>query len=319
MPARSTITPFLQSLEVQISLINIRSNLTSLKAGILLLAAAAAGSCAGLPLPDPVQGNGQPTQVWAPTIVADEPDRWKPDPASSWQWQLSDPQIDRSGQVDIYDIDLFESDPRTIAELQAGGSRVLCYLNAGAWEDWRPDSGQFPQQVLGLPYQGWPGESWLDIRQLELLGPILEARLDLCLKKGFDGVEPDNIDGYQNDTGFDLTYQDQLAYNLWLADQAHQRGLSIGLKNDSDQAGDLAPYFDFALTEDCFAENWCQDLAPFLEAGKAVFAAEYTDRMGANRFQNRVCPQAAELGISAILKHRSLDSWRLDCPSQSGE
>ena len=38
-----------------------------------------------------------------------------------------------------------------------------------------------------------------------------------CRDKGFDGIEPDNIDGFLNDTGFDLTGVDQLAY-IWLAD-----------------------------------------------------------------------------------------------------
>ena len=44
----------------------------------------------------------------------------------------------------------------------------------------------------------------------------MEARMDSCRDKGFDGLEPDNIDGFMNDTGYDLTYKDQLAY-IWLA------------------------------------------------------------------------------------------------------
>ena len=138
----------------------------------------------------------------------------------------------------------------------------------------------------------------------------MRARLDLCKAKGFDGIEPDNIDGYDNDTGFPITYEDQLAYNVWLADEAHARGLSIGLKNDPDQALELLPYFDWALTEDCFAQGWCQDLRPFIGAGKAVFAAEYTDTgMTVDAF----CAQANDMDIDAILKHRDLDAYREAC------
>ncbi len=292
---------------------NIRAYIGHWMAAILILATVSSVACSGAFQENPVRNDGQDTPAPATPIQPHQPNWWRPDPGSTWQWQLSDPRIDLAIQAEIYDIDLFESDPDMVADLQAGGSRVLCYLNAGAFENWRPDSESFPPEVLGRSYQGWPGETWLDIRQLDLLGPILEARLDQCRAKGFDGVEPDNIDGYQNDTGFNLTYQDQLAFNLWLADQAHRRGLSIGLKNDSAQAADLAPYFDFALTEDCFSEDWCEDLTPFLEEGKAVLAAEYTDRMSSTDFQNQVCPLAAELGISVILKHRDLDSWRLDC------
>jgi len=78
--------------------------------------------------------------------------------------------------------------------------------------------------VLGNDYEGWAGEKWLDIRQISTLAPIMRARLDLCKQKGFDAVEPDNIDGYTNATGFPLTAQDQLDYNIWLANEAHARG-----------------------------------------------------------------------------------------------
>ena len=138
--------------------------------------------------------------------------------------------------------------------------------------------------------------------------------MDLCKAKGFDGVEPDNIDGYTNDTGFPLTYQDQLDYNKWLAAEAHARGLSIGLKNDADQVGDLLPYFDWALTEDCYVDGFCDQVEPFINAGKAVFAAEYTDEISLNKFHNKVCPSAAASGFSFILKDRDLDAWVNFCP-----
>ena len=65
--------------------------------------------------------------------------------------------------------------------------------------------------MLGKNYSGWPGERWVDIRRIKDLSPILTARLDLCAQKGFDGVEMDNVDGYQNKTGFDLNAE---SYNF---------------------------------------------------------------------------------------------------------
>jgi hypothetical protein len=239
--------------------------------------------------------------------------RWQPRPNTSWQWQLTDP-IEPSFDVDVYDIDLFDNTASTVAALHTQGRKVICYVNTGSWEEWRPDADQFPDSVLGNNYEGWPGEKWLDIRQRELLAPIMRARFDLCQAKGFDGIEPDNIDGYTNDTGFPLTYQDQLSYNIWLASEAHARGLSIGLKNDDEQMGDLLAHFDWAITEDCFADEWCTEMERFIAAGKAVFAAEYTDRMTANQFLNQVCPLAEVMGLSAILKDRDLGAWRRGCP-----
>ncbi|CAF4065082.1 unnamed protein product [Rotaria sp. Silwood2] len=122
---------------------------------------------------------------------------------------------------------------------------------------------------------GKSGEWWLDIRRLDILGPIMAARLDLAKVKGCDGVEPDNVDVYTqiDGGGFRVTYQDQITYNTWLAREAHARDLSIGLKNDVDQVGHLASHFDWALNEECFAYNECDTLQPFIKGkvfGKAI-------------------------------------------------
>jgi len=233
---------------------------------------------------------------------------------STLQIQFMGDEIDLDVESDVFDIDLFDRDTETVAALHQRGRQVLCYLNAGAWEDWRPDQDDFPQVVLGDDYEGWPGEKWLDIRRIDLLAPIMLARLDLCRDKGFEGVDADNLNGYQNDTGLPLTAGDQLAYNRWLATAAHTRGLLIGLKNDTEQAVELEPYFDFAVTESCLAEGWCEETAPFLDVAKPVFAIEYTDVVSGNEFQQQLCPEAAQSGISAVLKERLLDAWRLGCP-----
>jgi len=283
---------------------------------ILLLTACALASSGGGEMAGAVAAT--PTAiVYLPLVerTGGTPATWpQPPVGATWQWQLGETPVNTSFDVDVYDIDLFENDADVVAALHAQGRIVFCYVNVGSWEDWRPDAGQFPPEVLGKDYAGWPGEKWLDIRQIPLLAPIMRARLDQCRDKGFDGLEPDNIDGYTNNTGFPLTYQDQLAYNLWLANEAHARGLSIGLKNDDEQVADLLPYFDWALSEDCFADGWCANMTSFIAAGKPVFAAEYTDRMSVNHFLTTVCPQAQMLQFSAILKHRDLDAWRQACP-----
>ena len=211
----------------------------------------------------------------------------------------------------MYDLDMFETDASMVELLHSQGRKAVCYISVGSWEDWRPDKDQFASSVLGSKYEGWPGERWLDIRQLDALAPIIQTRFDECKAKGFDGIEPDNIDGYLNDTGFPLTYQDQLTYNIWLSEEAHRRGLSIGLKNDPEQALDLLPYFDWALTESCFSEGWCEQLAPFVADGKAVFSVEYTDT---GITLDEFCPLANAMNFNAILKNRELDSYREICP-----
>ncbi|PIN87481.1 hypothetical protein COV12_03660 [Candidatus Woesearchaeota archaeon CG10_big_fil_rev_8_21_14_0_10_32_24] len=51
---------------------------------------------------------------------------------------------------------------------------------------------------------------------------------------------------------FDLTYDDQINYNKWLANEAHQRNLSIALKNDLEPVKELVNNYDFAINEECY-------------------------------------------------------------------
>ena len=56
-----------------------------------------------------------------------------------------------------------------------------------------------------LRYEGYPDERWLDIAHYKKFAPIIEKRIAMCARKGFDAVEPDNINGWENKTGFPLT------------------------------------------------------------------------------------------------------------------
>jgi hypothetical protein len=207
----------------------------------------------------------------------------------------------------MYDIDLFDVPQAVMDELHDDGRIVICYFSAGSYEEWRPDAGDFPDVVLGDPLDDWPGERWLDIRRIDLLAPIMTARMDLAVQKGCDGVEPDNVDGYANDSGFALTAEDQLTYNTWLAAEAHQRGLSIGLKNDLDQIPQLLPYFDWALNEQCFQYDECELLLPFVDAGKAVFGVEYEGDPA------DFCPQANAYDFDWLFKDIDLGPDQLAC------
>lgn len=229
-------------------------------------------------------------------------DVWRPEPGLTWQWQLSDPPADTSVEAELYDIDLFENPESVVDELHEQDRRVICYVSVGSWEPGRPDSDDFADEVLGEPLADFPDERWLDIRRLDVLGPIIEERLDLCAEKGFDAVEPDNVDGYQNDSGFDLSAEDQLAFNRFVADAAHERGLAVGLKNDLDQVADLLDDFDFAVNEECAEFDECELLVPFIDADKAVLHVEY------DLDPDDFCDLTEELGFSSLKKNVELDA-----------
>ncbi|GAA1033478.1 endo alpha-1,4 polygalactosaminidase [Virgisporangium ochraceum] len=251
----------------------------------------------------PPPGDGSPSVDASPAAAGTW---WRPKAGLTWQWQLSG-KLDRSVDAQVYDIDGQDSSAADVAALKAAGRRVICYVNAGAFEDWRPDAKRFPKAVLGKDLDGWPGERWLDIRQWAKLEPILAARFDTCRAKGFDAVEPDNVDGYANESGFPLTAADQLTFNRRLAALAHRRGLAVGLKNDVEQAAQLEPYFDFAVNEECAQYDECGKLAVFVKAGKPVFHVEYEQESGG------FCPESRRLGFSSLRKKPELDAWREVC------
>lgn len=236
---------------------------------------------------------------------------WKPRAGLTFSIILSVAPAAIDTPARVVDVDLFEIRTQTIANLKTQRKRVVCYMSAGSWENWRPDKNDFPSEVIGKPYDGWPGERWLDIRNVAALAPVMRARLDLCKQKGFDAVDPDNLDGYENDTGFPLTRSDAIRYVRFLAREAHQRGLAIGLKNVPELSRFLLDNVDFTVTEDCFDQGWCRASRNFIAADKPVFAIEYTDN--AINFGG-FCRQSATLGLSPIYKRRNLDIWERRCP-----
>lgn len=227
---------------------------------------------------------------------------WVPTPGLSLHWNLGgaiDPDNPRHvgerelgtnavlPRPDVLDIDGEFNTAATVQTLHSRGQKVICYLDAGVYEDYRSDAWRFPPEVIGAKDGNWEGSWWLDIRRLDILGPIMTDRMRMCVDKGFDLIEPDEIDGWENNTGFPLTYADQLVYNRWLADTAHSLGIGILQKGDIIQTRDLQPWFDAVLNEECGRYRECTNpwnpdtgqeqigLQAYSNAGKAVWVAEY--------------------------------------------
>lgn len=234
------------------------------------------------------------------------PGCWRPRPGASWDIQLA-PKPDLRARRTFYELDGESTAKATVTALHRRGIRVVCYVSGGSFESYRRDAAAFPKAVLGRTLAGWPDERWLDIRRLDLLVPIMEARVRACAARGFDAVDFDNVDGFTNATGFPLRAGDQLLYNATLANLAHRHGLGVALKNDLEQVRALVPYFDFAVDESCFTYRECALLRPFRAAGKAVLVIEYRPARSA------FCPTLRALRFDGIRKHLSLDAYRAGC------
>ena len=224
---------------------------------------------------------------------------WIPPAHLTRDWQLQGRL--RIQPVAVTDIDGLDTSARTVATLHRRGQHVICYIDVGTWENWRADARRFPRSVLGRP-NGWPGERWLDIRRLAVLAPIMRARFAACARKHFDAVEPDNIDGFANRTGFPLTRRQQLRYDEWVARTVHSLGMAVFEKNDPEQAAQLQPHFDGVLDEQCNQYSECAAFRPYLRAGKPVLDAEYRRSL-----YPHFCANDRRLGISGALFALSLN------------
>lgn len=269
-----------------------------------------------------VDNKGESSAI-SKTIVVTALDIYQPPVSVLWQWQLdedSDKRINTSYTVDVYDLDLFDVEPSLIKELHAKDIKVICYFSAGSYEKWRADAGEFPKDVLGRSLENWAAEKWLDIRSVKVRS-IMSKRLDLAKQKGCDGVEPDNMDGFEDDdkkkdkTGFDLSPKDQIDYNKFIAKAAHLRGLAVGLKNDLQQIEQLVENFDFAINEQCFEYNECGLLSIFIEKGKPVLNAEYKKKYIRNiSARHELCRDSKNLKFSTLILPEDLnDKYRYDC------
>jgi hypothetical protein len=215
----------------------------------------------------------------------------------------------------VYDIDAFDNSAADVTALHALGKKVICYMEVGAAESYRPDYAQFPTVDLGTAIDGYPQEKYLNINAAAVL-TVIEARVAMCAQKGFDGIEPDIDDSYTDTTGFTITEADNVAYLTTLSAYAHSLGIAWGLKNGGDGGdptsfvADVLPLIDFAVVEEPFFLTTIDYFEPTLyDAGKAMFVAEYTNDTNAS---SSFCSQAVADHTNAALFDVALDGMVRD-------
>ena len=197
--------------------------------------------------------------VEIPSVVQAEPSSpaqsswWVPPLGSQpWQWELSHPlrlsnardmgtddklpNGQRAPAPVIYDIDGIINPATTVTALHDQGKHVVCYIEVGAagnyysaadegiattYYDQLQKAGVFGKKVPGYP------EYYLDIRAPATVS-IIESMIDQqCAAKGFDAVETDIDEEYNDPSGFPLTKAEEESYMTTLADYMH--GLGLGL------------------------------------------------------------------------------------------
>lgn len=215
--------------------------------------------------------------------------------------------------VAYLDVDGFDTSANYVALAKAAGTKTICYLDIGSAENNRPDYAQLSaiSGLLGNSYPGFSGERYIDIRRYPEFIQIMDDRLRMCRDKGFDYVEFDVMDAFEDGastTGFDLTEQNMIDYVTALSSRARGYGLKPVQKNAGGSSAKIVSLFDAILFEDCVLDNFCSDASPYVAANKPAFNAEYPEEWPAGSFDRaRVCDTSAAAHISTIITVVALD------------
>ena len=271
-----------------------------------------------------------------PVAGATTPTWWVPPLGNQpWQWELSHPlrltdakdmgtddklpDGQRAPAPVIYDIDGIINPASTVTALHDEGTHVVCYIEVGAAGNYYSAAQEgisttYYQQlrqagVFGNKVPGYP-EYYLDIRSPTTVS-VIEAMIDQqCAAKGFDAVETDIDEEYDDNSGFPLTKSIEEQYMTTLADYMHGLGLGWWIKNPDDTgdsyASDMYPLADAVLTEQCNQYSSCGLLSTY-QGHKAVFNAEY--HLGRASF----CPQDDARGFNGARFNLGLSGVRKPC------
>jgi hypothetical protein len=260
----------------------------------------------------------QPTPTRPPTPTA----VWQPEAGASWQivldqvLNIDDEKPAVEPDVDVFDIDMFVHQNSTVvANLHKLGKKVICYFSAGSSERDRPDSYRFQQSDLGQELLGWPGEYWLNLSS-PAVRDIMASRVEIASQMGCDAIDPDNLDGYQNDNGLSLTSDDSIEFLDFLVDKATPLKLAVGLKNAPDIISNALPMVQFAVNEQCAQYHNCGPFRSFIKAGKPVFHIEYPPGAPSNVSTGEstdACTSVGSSRFSTIMKTSKLDGWAQYC------
>jgi len=235
-------------------------------------------------------------------------DWYKPAKQVKWSWQMST-DVDSVDEVEVYVVDLFKQGSGEIEAIKSDSNKVMCMFHSAQVNDDDPDQDKYSDANKGGYVDANETTSWLNITLVNVQNNILK-RVDLAKEKGCDGVVPRDTDMYSlSDTGISIDAAKQESFNKKLANYAHDNNLSVGLEDSKNQISTLVEYYDFAVVNECYANEECDSYKQFIDSDKPVLDAEfnktyYTD----TTMQETVCSDAKARGFSTILVSSDLNN-----------
>jgi hypothetical protein len=188
-----------------------------------------------------------------------------------------------AGRFNICYVNAFQAQPGELGWWRREHRRLLLHDAAG-------------HEVVD---HGW-NEVLLDIgtpAKRRALATVIGSWIAGCARRGFQAIEPDNLDSYTRSNGL-LHASDAVAFAAKLSVRAHRAGLLIAQKNAVELA-DRRPRtgFDFAIAEECQLYRECRGY--LRRYGNAVIEIEYTDN-GRRAFTAACAARGARISIELV-------------------
>lgn len=214
----------------------------------------------------PVATNPAPT----PT-----PERWQwQAPAPNAKFQIMDEDEGNYAKqlrpdTKVVNVELFGTDAKQNAELNAKGVYVVCYYSL-SYEPWRPDAKDFPKAAIGKKMKGW-NEYWPNLYNDDF-HKFMDKRDNLAKSIGCNAVENDNMDNGED--AFNLTEEQLILSNKRRAYHAHSVGLGHIAKNTPDLSKFLVADSDGVFIEEAREYDEVNSYLPW--KGKFAGFVEYS-------------------------------------------
>lgn len=257
---------------------------------------------------------------------------WKPKGDLPWQWYLAG-AFDTSSTADmgtgdtlpgggaapapvVYDIDGIENTATTVAALHARHDHVICYMEVGTAGNYGGEYTTYYDELqsagdLGNTLPGYSSENFININEPSAVTIVESIIKQQCAAKGFDGVETDLDETFNDNEGnpgnFTITEANEESYMTTLAHYMHSLGLAWIIKNpddigDASYADAMFPLADAVLTEQCNEYDSCGYLSEY-QGVKAIFNAEYDASLYPG-----FCTYDDAHGINGVLYDQDLDA-----------
>ena len=142
-------------------------------------------------------------------------------------------------------VDLFTTSQTQVNNYKKVNKYVFATIDVGIFNSWHPDADDIPIETKNLNIIDFTAEIWFKTSKWKLLKPVMEKRVKLAKKMGFNGIEVLHIDIPNSN----LTTLKE--YAKWLAEIIHKENMSAifhgGLRDGF--ANQMAEYYDALITK----------------------------------------------------------------------